>query len=74
MPISTLQSGSFPSNVAIDTDTLVVDGANNRVGVGTTSAPSTLISATSGGGIALDPDSFSAWNREATSSNHSHLV
>ena len=35
MPISTIQSGSFPSNVAIDTDTLVVDGANNRVGVGT---------------------------------------
>lgn len=39
MPISTLQSGSFPSNVAIDTDTLVVDGASNLVGVGT-SAPS----------------------------------
>jgi hypothetical protein len=39
MPISTIQSGSFPSNVAIDTDTLVVDGASNLVGVGT-SAPS----------------------------------
>ena len=39
MPISTIQSGSFPSNVAIDTDTLVVDGASNLVGIGT-SAPS----------------------------------
>jgi hypothetical protein len=50
-----------------------IDSSGNLV-VGTTSAPTTLISATSGGGIALDPDSFSAWNREATSSNHSHLV
>jgi hypothetical protein len=50
-----------------------IDSSGNLL-VGTTSTPSTLISATSGGGIALDPDSFSAWNREATASNHSHLV
>jgi hypothetical protein len=50
-----------------------IDNSANLL-VGTTSTPSTLISATSGGGIALDPNSFSAWNREATASNHSHLV
>jgi hypothetical protein len=48
--------------------------SSGRLLVGTTSTPTVLISATSGGGIALDPDSYSAWNREATASNHSHLV
>jgi hypothetical protein len=50
-----------------------LDSGGNLL-VGTTSTPTVLISATSGGGIALDPDSYSAWNREATASNHSHLV
>jgi len=67
-------TGTFSGDLTVDTNTLYVDSTNNRIGVGTTSTPSTLISATSGGGIALDPNSFSAWNREATASNHSHLV
>jgi len=35
MPISKVTTGSITDSVAIDTDTLVVDGTNNRVGVGT---------------------------------------
>jgi len=34
MPISKIQSASMPDSIAIDTDVLVVDGTNNRVGVG----------------------------------------
>jgi len=63
--------GTNSSGVA--TERMRIDSSGNLL-VGTTSAPTTLISATSGGGIALDPNSFSAWNREATASNHSHLV
>ena len=35
MPISKVTTGSITDSVAIDTDTLVVDGTNNRVGIGT---------------------------------------
>jgi len=42
--------------------------------VGTTSLPTSLISATSGGGIALDPDSYSAFNRQATSSGQANII
>lgn len=42
MAISKITTGSISDSVAIDTDTLVVDGANNRVGVGTTSPASDL--------------------------------
>ena len=45
MPISKLTTGSISDSVAIDTDTLVVDSVNNRVGVGTTS-PSTALDVT----------------------------
>ena len=37
MPISKVTTGSITDSVAIDTDTLVVDGTNNRVGIGTSS-------------------------------------
>jgi len=69
-------TGAFSSTGIDDnaTSTAMTLDASNNLLVGTTSTPSTLISATSGGGIALDPNSFSAWNREATASNHSHLV
>jgi len=65
MPISTLQSGSFPSNVAIDTDTLVVDGVNNRVGIGTASPTQLVDIAHSGSQVAGavrigDPSSISS--------------
>jgi len=39
MAISKITTGSISDSVAIDTDTLVVDGVNNRVGIGD-SAPS----------------------------------
>jgi len=35
MPISKVTTGSITDSVAIDTDTLVVDGTNNRVGIKT---------------------------------------
>ncbi len=37
MPISKVTTGSISDSVAIDTDTLVVDGTNNRVGIRTSS-------------------------------------
>jgi hypothetical protein len=37
MPISKVTTGSITDSVAIDTDTLVVDSTNNRVGIGTSS-------------------------------------
>ena len=42
MPVSKIHSASMPDSIAIDTDVLVVDGANNRVGVGVT-APETKL-------------------------------
>lgn len=41
----TATSGSFTSDLTVDTNTLYVDAANNRVGVGTTSPGTTLSSA-----------------------------
>ena len=40
MPISKVTTGSITDSVAIDTDTLVVDGTNGRVSIGTSSAES----------------------------------
>lgn len=42
MPISKIHSASIPDSVAIDTDVLVVDGVNNRVGVGVTAPEAKL--------------------------------
>jgi len=42
MPISKLHSASMPDSIAIDTDALVVDGTNNRVGVGVTAPEAKL--------------------------------
>ena len=50
MAISKITTGSISDSVAIDTDTLVVDGANNRVGVGTSSPAATTHSHSSTAG------------------------
>ena len=51
MPISKIHSASIPDSVAIDTDVLVVDGVNNRVGIGTATPLSALhIDAANGAG------------------------
>jgi hypothetical protein len=42
MAISKITTGSISDSVAIDTDTLVVDGVNNRVGIGTSSPAQNL--------------------------------
>lgn len=42
MAISKITTGSISDSVAIDTDTLVVDGTNNRVGIGTASPSNPL--------------------------------
>ena len=39
---SVVEIGTNPTTLAVDTDTLVVDAANNRVGIGTTSPASLL--------------------------------
>jgi len=48
MPISKVTTGSITDSVAIDTDTLVVDSTNNRLGIGTTS-PAQLLHVYSSG-------------------------
>lgn len=48
MAISKITTGSISDSVAIDTDTLVVDGANNRVGVGTASPPQKFVVSNAG--------------------------
>ena len=48
MPISKVTTGSISDSVAIDTDTLVVDSTNNRVGIGT-SSPKTRLQSSAGG-------------------------
>ena len=42
MPISTISTGGIADSINIDNGTLVVDGVNNRVGIGTSSPSSTL--------------------------------
>jgi hypothetical protein len=54
MAISKITTGSISDSVAIDTNTLVVDGANNRVGIGTSSpSAKTEITVTSGENLRL---------------------
>lgn len=55
MPISKVTTGSITDSVAIDTDTLVVDSTNNRVGIGTSSPTNILhVSGTAGTPVLLE--------------------
>jgi len=49
-------TGTFTGDLTVDTDTLYVDSANNRVGIGTTSPPDHLAVVTSGANAQLSVD------------------
>ena len=52
MPISTISTGGIADSINIDNGTLVVDGVNNRVGIGTAS-PATALTIASEGKLRL---------------------
>ena len=52
MPISTISTGGIADSINIDNGTLVVDGVNNRVGIGT-SSPATALTIASEGKLRL---------------------
>ena len=71
MPISTISTGGIADSINIDNGTLVVDGVNNRVGIGTSSPSSLLTVHGSQPVITLsDPDSGST---STLSGNSGHL-
>jgi len=65
--------GDASTETQLVSEAMRIDSSGNLM-VGTTSLPTSLISATSGGGIALDPDSYSAFNRQATSSGQANII
>ena len=65
-----IEVGTNPSTLTVDTDTLVVDAGNNRVGIGTTSPSSTAsagptleISGTAGGNLVLSDSNATTGQR-----------